>query len=48
MNNHPSETFCILPWIHLFIGNTGEMKPCCISKSFSNNHNINIETISDF
>ena len=25
-----SETFCILPWVHQYIGAQGDVKPCCI------------------
>lgn len=25
-----SETFCILPWMHLFVSEPGEVYPCCI------------------
>lgn len=25
----PSESFCILPWVHLFADNMGIMRPCC-------------------
>jgi len=25
-----SETFCILPWIHQYVGPPGDIKPCCV------------------
>ncbi len=27
----PSETFCILPWIHLHVDTLGQVRPCCVS-----------------
>ncbi|MHC4267823.1 MAG: twitch domain-containing radical SAM protein [Planctomycetota bacterium] len=32
-NHHFSKTFCILPWIHAFIDNNGEVKLCCIARN---------------
>lgn len=29
--NLPSESFCILPWIHLFAGELGILRPCCMT-----------------
>jgi MoaA/NifB/PqqE/SkfB family radical SAM enzyme len=43
-----SETFCILPWIHLFVSTTGTLRPCCISQEFSNRHKIFEEGIDNF
>lgn len=31
MMDLPSNTFCVLPWIHLFASEQGENHPCCIS-----------------
>ena len=25
-----SKTFCILPWIHQYVGPPGDVKPCCV------------------
>ena len=27
-----SKTFCILPWIHQYVGPPGDVKPCCVYK----------------
>lgn len=27
-----SETFCILPWVHQYVGPPGDVKPCCVYK----------------
>lgn len=35
-----SETFCILPWIHQYVGPLGEVTPCCVfthQQAFLNN-----------
>ena len=38
-----SQSHCIYPWIGLNIGNTGEIKPCCLSKeNIANIVDINI------
>ncbi len=29
--DHPSATWCILPWIHLFAGEVGALRPCCMA-----------------
>ncbi len=38
-----SETFCVLPWTHLFVGNMGDFSSCCLSYSendpFKNSEN---------
>lgn len=33
MSQLPSETFCILPWIHFFHNPRGEIAPCCAAKA---------------
>ena len=33
----PTDTFCILPWIHLHTTPTGQAAPCCISNSCADN-----------
>jgi len=30
MNAAPSDTFCILPWIHIYVNPDGGVLPCCI------------------
>ena len=39
-NKYPSETFCILPWTHLFVRNTGHMQPCNCSREFPTRYSI--------
>ena len=31
MSNSDKDTFCILPWIHLYTNTDGVVGPCCIS-----------------
>lgn len=31
MENPPSRTFCILPWVHIFADEAGTLYPCCRS-----------------
>ena len=26
-----SDTYCVLPWMHLYVGTTGDVLPCCIA-----------------
>ena len=35
-----SETFCMIPWVHLHTTPTGQGAPCCISKSCADNEGI--------
>lgn len=42
------KTFCILPWIHLFVSTTGTLRPCCVSKEFTSRHKIFEEGIDGF
>ena len=39
-----SDTFCILPYIHLYTEPKGEMKPCCIADGFD--EPLNLRTMS--
>lgn len=44
----PSETFCIYPWIHLYINPDGSVLPCCVadySKHMGNVRHNSIEQI---
>lgn len=34
------DTFCILPFVHLYSSTNGELRPCCISESFDDKPNI--------
>ena len=42
--NSESNTFCILPFVHLYAEPKGEMKPCCIAGGFD--EPLNLKTIS--
>lgn len=35
-----SDTFCILPFVHLYSTTNGELRPCCIAGSFDDKPNI--------
>lgn len=37
MNAAPSDTFCILPWIHIYVNPDGSVLPCCIG-----DHNLHL------
>jgi len=41
-------TFCILPWIHLFASTTGTLRPCCVSKEFEHRYKIHKEGIKEY
>ena len=41
------DTFCILPYVHLYTEPKGEMKPCCIAGGFDEPINLNTMTIKD-
>ena len=46
MNTSVSNTFCILPWLHLYANPNGDVLPCCLaSKSLGNLHNDSIVKI---
>lgn len=42
--NSESNTFCILPFVHLYAEPKGEMKPCCIAGGFD--APLNLKTLS--
>lgn len=46
VDNIPSKTYCPLPFSHLFVEATGEVKACCIADSFSPSLNVNKESLS--
>lgn len=41
------DTFCILPFIHLYSNTEGIVSPCCISEKFSSNHTLKNSTIEE-
>lgn len=42
-----SKTFCILPFIHLYVHPDGKIAPCCIGNPFSNGPNMKNSTIEE-
>ena len=42
-----SKTFCILPFVHLYLEPKGEMKPCCIAGGFDKPVNLKNTSIED-
>lgn len=40
-------TYCPLPFEHLYVAETGEVKPCCVSKSLNSKPNVNHQRIED-
>lgn len=41
-------TFCILPWIHLFASTTGTLRPCCVSTEFDYRYKIHKDGIKEY
>jgi len=46
MNVAPSNTFCILPWIHIYVNPDGSVLPCCIGDHHLHLGNTKTNTIS--
>ena len=47
---HRSETFCMIPWVHIRTTPTGQGAPCCIAHSCADNKgvgNSNRNSLSD-
>jgi radical SAM protein with 4Fe4S-binding SPASM domain len=42
-----SKTFCVLPWIHQYIGPAGDIKPCCVYKHSSSIGNLKEDTLNE-
>lgn len=42
-----NDSFCILPFIHLYSEPKGEMKPCCIARGFDTPINLKTTSIED-
>lgn len=43
MTTSVSKTFCILPWLHLYVNPNGDVLPCCLaSKSLGNLHDNSV------
>ena len=47
MGNPQTESFCILPFVHLYSEPRGEMKPCCIAGGFDEQLNLKELTIEN-
>jgi MoaA/NifB/PqqE/SkfB family radical SAM enzyme len=41
------DTFCILPFVHLYANTEGVVSPCCISKKFNSKINLKNSSIED-
>lgn len=44
-NNKKSNTFCVLPWIHLYVGPNGDVLPCCVADQQHPIGNINEQSV---
>jgi len=42
-----SETFCVLPWIHQYIGPPGDVKPCCVYNHKDELGSLKEDTLKD-
>jgi len=40
-----SETYCPLPWMHLYAGPAGDVAPCCVGKPLGSNNDNTLEEI---
>lgn len=43
----PSDTFCILPWIHIYANPDGSVLPCCIADHHKHLGNVQQEKLED-
>jgi len=41
------DTYCPLPFNHLYVAESGEVRPCCISRSFTSKPNVNTNTVDE-
>ena len=46
-NYENSKTFCILPWIHMYVNPDGSVLPCCIAQHKERLGNVQEESIKD-
>lgn len=48
-NNYSEQqdTFCVLPWMHLYVGPNGDVLPCCVANQTFPMGNIEKHSISD-
>lgn len=42
-----SKTFCIYPWIHQYVGTTGDVKPCCVFEHNDELGNLKNNTLEE-
>jgi radical SAM protein with 4Fe4S-binding SPASM domain len=47
MNAAPSDTFCILPWIHIYANPDGDVLPCCVADHRKPMGNLREQTIEE-
>lgn len=47
LENKKYNTFCSLPWMHLYVGTNGDILPCCVGDQNLPMGNINNQNISD-
>lgn len=47
MSAVPSDTFCIYPWIHLYVNPDGSALPCCVADHHSHMGNVRANTIKE-
>jgi len=43
----PSDTFCIYPWIHLYVNPDGSALPCCVADHHQHMGNVRTHTIKE-
>jgi radical SAM protein with 4Fe4S-binding SPASM domain len=43
--NKKQDTFCVLPWVHLYIGPDGNVLPCCVADTQHPMGNINEQSV---
>jgi radical SAM protein with 4Fe4S-binding SPASM domain len=46
-SNSKQDTFCVLPWIHLYVGTDGNILPCCQADHQFSMGNINSQSVDD-
>ena len=47
MTDKISKTFCVLPWMHMHIGTSGDVLPCCVGSFYKPLANARKDTISN-
>ena len=44
---YASKTFCIMPWVHQYVGPTGDVKPCCVYQHEAELGNLKHDTLKE-